>query len=70
MENNNNQDNNNGKMSPNGQTILVLVVAAVITLMVITLMRDMVDKKFNSGTFLYPVCGNGRRRQSGSSPYR
>lgn len=44
MENNNNQDNNNGKMSPNGQTILVLVVAAVITLMVITLMRDMVTK--------------------------
>ena len=44
MDNNNNQDNNNGKMSPNGQTILVLVIAAVITLMVITLMRDMVTK--------------------------
>ena len=44
MDNNNNQDNNNGKMSPNGQTILVLVVAAIITLMVITLMRDMITK--------------------------
>ena len=44
MDNNNNQDNNNGKMSPNGQTILVLVIAAVITLMVITLMRNMVTK--------------------------
>ncbi|MCI8830484.1 MAG: ATP-dependent zinc metalloprotease FtsH [Lachnospiraceae bacterium] len=44
MDNNNNQDKNNGKMSPNGQTILVLVVAALITLMVITLMRDMVTK--------------------------
>ena len=44
MDNNNNQDKNNGKMSPNGQTILVLVVAAIITLMVITLMRDMVTK--------------------------
>ena len=44
MDNNNNQDNNNGKMSPNGQAILVLVIAAVITLMVITLMRNMVTK--------------------------
>ena len=44
MENNNNQDKNGNKMSPNGQTILVLVVAAIITLLVITLMRDMVTK--------------------------
>ncbi len=44
MDNNNNQDKNNGKMSPNGQTVLVLVIAAIITLMVITLMRDMVTK--------------------------
>ncbi len=44
MENNNNQDKNGNKMSPNGQTILVLVIAAIITLLVITLMRDMVTK--------------------------
>ncbi len=44
MENNNNQDKNGNKMSPNGQTILVLVIAAIITLMVITFMRDMVAK--------------------------
>ena len=44
MENNNNQDKNGNKMSPNGQTILVLVIAAIITLLVITLMCDMVTK--------------------------
>ena len=38
MDNKNNQDNN-GKMPKNGQTILILVIAAIITFSSITLMR-------------------------------
>lgn len=40
MDNKNNQDND-GKMPKNGQTILILVIAAVITFMSISWMRDM-----------------------------
>lgn len=39
MDNKNNQDND-GKMPKNGQTILILVIAAVITFMSISWMRD------------------------------
>lgn len=44
MENKNNQDNNNGKTPKNGQTLLILVIAAVITFCSITLMKDLMTK--------------------------
>ncbi|MBS5064427.1 MAG: ATP-dependent zinc metalloprotease FtsH [Hungatella hathewayi] len=43
MDNKNNQDNN-GKMPKNGQTILILVIAAIITFSSITLMRTGIAK--------------------------
>ena len=43
MDNKNNQDNN-GKMPKNGQTILILVIAAIITFSSITLMRNVMTK--------------------------
>ncbi|PNV62866.1 AAA family ATPase [Clostridium sp. chh4-2] len=44
MENKNNQDNKNGKAPKNGQTLLILVIAAVITFCSITLMKDLMTK--------------------------
>lgn len=43
MENKNNQDNNS-KTPKNGQTILILVIAAVITFFSISLMKDLMTK--------------------------
>lgn len=43
MDNKNNQDNN-GKMPKNGQTILILIIAAIITLSSITLMKNVMTK--------------------------
>ncbi|MEG0688289.1 MAG: ATP-dependent zinc metalloprotease FtsH, partial [Hungatella sp.] len=43
MDNNNNQDNH-GKMPKNGQTILILVIAAVITLSAMMLMKNVMMK--------------------------
>lgn len=44
MDNKKNQDNNNGKTPKNGQTILILVIAAIITFCSITLMKDLMTK--------------------------
>lgn len=46
MDNNNNQDNN-GKMPKNGQTILILVVAAVITFMSVSWMKNVLSSRQN-----------------------
>ena len=49
MENNNTPDNNNNnaKLPKGGQTVLIWVVAALITFFVISLMRDAVAKNSN-----------------------
>ena len=44
MDNKNNPDNNNGKGPKNGQTIMILVIAAIITFFSITLMKDLMTK--------------------------
>lgn len=44
MDNNNNQNNSNGRMPKGSQTLLVWVIAAIVTLATITLMRDLMTK--------------------------
>lgn len=44
MDNNRNQDNKNGKAPKNSQTIMVLVIAALVTFFSITWMKDLMTK--------------------------